>query len=58
MKKYKVEQDVKMKILPDKVLNTDYSPPIVPEKKQNTSDDNKNNNARKARNNNFVSMVN
>ena len=58
MKKYKVEQDVKMKILPDKVLNTDYSPPIVPEKKQNSSEDNKNNNARKARNNNFVSMVN
>ena len=33
MKKYKVEQDVKMTILPDKILSTDYAPPIVPERK-------------------------
>ena len=59
MKKYKVEQDVKMTILPDKILSTDYAPPIVPERKiESQNDQNKNNNTRKAKNNNFVSMVN
>ena len=52
MKKYKNEKDVKFKTLPDKELNTDYSPPIVPEKKteQNPS--------KRVRNNSYVSMVN
>ena len=52
MKKYKVEQDVKPKILPDKELNTDYAPPIVPDKKADQ------NNSRRLRNNSYVSMVN
>jgi serine/threonine protein kinase len=61
MKKYKVEQDVKIKILPDKELNTDYAPPIVPDRKPNPipePDKKSENNTRKPRNNSCVSMVN
>ena len=52
MKKYKNETEVKIKTLEDKILNTDYAPPIVPEKKtqENTS--------KRVRNNSYISMVN
>ena len=61
MKKYKSEQEVKIKTLPDKILNTDYAPPIVPEKKPDPppdADKKNQNNTRRVRNNTYVSMVN
>ena len=60
MKKYKNEKEVKIKTLPDKVLNTDYAPPIVPEKRPDPppNSDKKQEGNRRPRNNSYVSMVN
>ena len=55
MKKYKVEQDVKIITLPDKELDRDYTPPVVPEKKKEEPEKNA---LKKARNNACISMVN
>ena len=54
MKKYKVEQDVKITTLPDKELDRDYAPPVVPEKKKEDQEKN----IKRARNNTCISMVN
>ena len=55
MKKYKFEQDVKIIRLPDKELDRDYTPPVVPEKKKEEPEKNA---LKKARNNTCISMVN
>ena len=58
MKKYKSEQEVKIKTLPDKILNTDYAPPIVQEKKPETNADKNQDNNKRVRNSSYISMVN